>query len=103
MTAKVKIQIWEDIPIASSGSILLTSLNKMTEENMKNVDSFFITSLGSGTLTFMPVLDGVETHVGYELTNDSGWLDFTGANDLKLSETSTTNPINVRVTAYRGQ
>ena len=101
MTAKVRVRRY-NIELSASQSGLLSELDGQKGLKIENVDSFFITAVGAGTLTITPKFEAITTHTSYTVTNDSIWLDFTGATDFTLAETSTSDPVTVIITAYRG-
>lgn len=94
----------QEITIASSGTGLLSALGKpqIDSPKFKLNTTYFIQSLGSGTLSIKPIVNGDTTHTAYTITNDSIWLDLTNVEDFDLTETSTTNAVNVTVVAFRG-
>lgn len=102
MTAKSRAGAWQ-LDIATSATVLLSTKFATTPKTSKKIiDQWFITSVGSGTLTITPIIEGATSHKVYVLTNDSTWLDFPGIEDFSLQETSTNDPVSVSITAYIG-
>ena len=90
------------ITIAASASGLISALagnwkSAVAERN----DSWVIKSIGSGTLTIKPIIDGLTTHATFTVTNDTIILDMDDVGDWNLEETSTSNGIEVFVSGFR--
>jgi len=98
----VKTNQW-DVTLEASESGLLNDLdNQVNGATMRTMSSFFVTAEGAGTLSVTPIInDGVTTLESFEFTNESGHLDFTGAIDLLLEETSGTGSVTVRISSTR--